>query len=321
MADDLGALLICPDCGGSLAVEPEGLRCEACDSEFAVRGGIPRMNRAMNGLEEVAQSFSYEWSAHHAGELEKETLFGRTPAEDWAHFTYGTRVTDDELAGMRVLDAGCGAGRLTLQIAEHGAGMVVGVDINETLDEVRVRKGSVPNLSLVQANLFALPFRPRSFDLVWSCGVIHHTPDAAAAFRALARQVRPGGVLFVWVYPDRFNPFRATKTAFDAVGLGRLSPPAIMRISKAISYPSLALLRAYRLLRRLPGLRPRGNWARRTVKPRSLREIQLTWNDALSPKYASSHTEAEVVGWFEAAGFREIETMREPKVGVRGVAS
>jgi SAM-dependent methyltransferase len=330
MREQLAALLVCPGCGGPLALSAERieageviagrLRCESCGSVFAVRRGVPRMCWAMEELEEVARSFSYQWKAHHAGRLESDTVFGRTLAEDWAQFTYGTRVGKGELAGMRVLDAGCGSGRLTRQIAEHGAGMVVGADINEAVDEIRDRNGDVPNLHVVQANLSELPFPPGSFDLVWSCGVIHHTPDAAAAFRALARQVRPGGVLFVWVYPKRFNPFRATKTVFDLLGLGRLQPAAIMRIAKAMSYPSLALLGAYRLVRRLPGLRPRGAWARRTVKPRTLREIQLTWNDALSPKYDSRHSEAEVIGWFEAAGFRDVAAMEEPKVGVRGVA-
>ena len=329
MREGLAELLACPDCGGSLEVgvdrrdgdeiDTGRLLCGSCGSRFGIRGGIPRMRRAMEELEEVRESFSYQWKAHHAGRLERDTVFGRTLEEDWRHFTYGTRVGEPELAGMLVLDAGCGSGSLTRQIAEHDA-EVVGADINEALDEMRARNRDLPNLHVVQANLMALPFPEQSFDLVWSCGVIHHTPDAAAAFRALARHVKPGGVLFVWVYPKRFNPFRATKTAFDAVGLGRLPPPTIMRISKALSYPSLALLWAYRLLRRLPGLRPRSPWGRHTLKPRTLREIQITWNDALSPRYDSRHSEEEVIGWFEAAGFTDIETMEEPKVGVRGVA-
>jgi SAM-dependent methyltransferase/uncharacterized protein YbaR (Trm112 family) len=330
MREDLVAHLACPACGGALALNVhdrdmdevmEGsLSCAACRRDFAVRRGVPRMNWGMEGLEQVADAFTHEWKAHHAGRLESETIFGRNLEEDWAHFRLGTRVTDAELVGKRVLDVGCGAGRLTRQVAEHGAGMVVGVDINDAVDEVFDRGRGAPNLHVVQANLFALPFRPGSFDLVWSCGVIHHTPDAAAAFRALTRHVSPGGVLFVWVYPRRFNPFRATKSTLDRLGLGRLPPPAILRIAELISYPSLALLALYRLVRKLPGLRLRTAWGRRTVKPRTLREIQLTWNDALVPGYDSRHSEEEVAGWFRRAGFQDLVGMDEPKIGMRGVA-
>jgi SAM-dependent methyltransferase len=330
MRDELLAHLACPACGGRFALDVHdrdgdeiieaSLSCVACGRSYAVRRGVPRLNWAMEGLQEVADAFTHEWKAHHAGRLESETIFGRSLEEDWAHFRHGTRVSDADLVGKRVLDVGCGAGRLTRQVAEHGAALVVGVDMNDAIEEVFVRGRGAPNFHVVQANLFALPFRPASFDLVWSCGVIHHTPDAAGAFAALTRQVRPGGVLFVWVYPARFNPFRATKSIFDRLGLGRLSSPAILRIAKLLSYPSLVLLALYRLIRSVPGLRPRTAWGRRTVKPRALREIQLTWNDALAPGYQSRHREEDVAGWFRRAGFRDLAAMDEPKIGMRGVA-
>jgi hypothetical protein len=52
-----------------------------------------------------------------------------------------------------------------------------------------------------------------------------------------------------------------------------------------------------------------------------LREVQLTWNDALAPPYNSWHSDAEVIGWFEEAGFEKMAALVEPKVGVRGTAA
>ena len=57
------------------------------------------------------------------------------------------------------------------------------------------------------------------------------------------------------------------------------------------------------------------------MRERNLREIQLTWFDALSPEWDTRHTEDEVIGWFRREGFQQIEAQEEPKVGVRGVAS
>jgi 2-polyprenyl-3-methyl-5-hydroxy-6-metoxy-1,4-benzoquinol methylase/uncharacterized protein YbaR (Trm112 family) len=327
--EELATSLACPDCGSSLTLTAErrangevmdgSLRCR-CGEGFPVRRGIPRLNRAMSGLAEVAEGFSHEWRAHHAGELERDTVFGRTPEDDWRHFIEGTGLCSDALAGARVLDVGCGSGSLTRQVAANGAGLVVALDMNEAVDELFKRARGQANLHVVQANLLALPFPERSFDVVWCCGVIHHTPDAAVAFAALTQQVRPGGLLYIWVYPRRFNPFRATKDVLEKVGLRRLSPREILRLAKVISYPSLALHWFYRLVRRLPGLQPRGAWAARTVKPRTLGEVQMSWNDALTPRYDSRHSEEEVIGWFRAAGFGDVTVLGEPRLGVRGTA-
>jgi hypothetical protein len=107
----------------------------------------------------------------------------------------------------------------------------------------------------------------------------------------------------------------------DAVRITRLPQPALLAFCKLISIPSLAVLETYRLVRSLPALRPLNARQLRTVRARGLKEIQLTWFDALSPEYDSRHTEEEVVGWFQSAGFERITPNEEPKVGVRGMAS
>ena len=124
----------------------------------------------------------------------------------------------------------------------------------------------------------------------------------------------------MWVYARRFNPFRFTKDVLDALRVTRLPEPILLRIARFFSYASIPLLRVYQAVRRLPGLRPDSRKSERTVRNRTLKELELTWFDALSPKYDSRHSEAEVIGWFEQLGFTEIDTIEEPKVGVRGIA-
>jgi SAM-dependent methyltransferase len=331
MRRELLEYVACPKCGGSLELEAPRmageeimaghLRCAGCGATYVVVRGVPRLSREMDELADTAKAFSREWSAHHGGTLEHDTLYGRTEEEDWAFFKDGTGLDDEDLEGMVVLDAGCGAGRLTRQIADRGVKAVVALDMSETVDAVFNRYRSVPNFHVVQGNILRAPVKTHAFDLVWSCGVIHHTPDAPGAFAELARRVRPGGTLFVWVYAKRFNPFRWTKAGLDRIGLRRLSDRTIMRLSRLLAYPSIVTLEAYRLLRRIPGLGPRGPWAVRTLRPRGLKEVQLTWNDALAPPYNSWHTEAEVMAWFRKAGFENMVPVVEPKVGVRGTAA
>jgi SAM-dependent methyltransferase len=330
MRRELVQIMACPDTGEDLTLEAHerdgdeiitGILRSAGGRKYPIVRGIPRMNMDMEQLESVKRSFGYEWKAHHAGRFERETLFGRTYEQDWEFWLGCMGVAEERIAGLTVLDAGCGSGRFTRLPAEHGARMSIGIDINEAVDEAYASCRDLPNVHFVQANIFKLPFRPGVFDLVWCSGVIHHTPDAGGATASLARHVRSGGSLYVWVYAKRFNPFRFVKDVFDALRISRLPAPVLEAVAKLITYPSWALLQIYRGLRALPGLRPRTAWGHRTVRPRTIEELQLTWFDAISPQYDSRHTEPEVIGWFKAAGFRDIVAIDEPKVGVRGVAT
>src|SRR5690349_12193699 len=143
MRPELLEYLVCPACQGTLDVEPEReegghvmtgvLRCRECGATYSVRIGVPRMNRVMDGLGGVARAFSYEWRAHHAGTLERATLFGRTEEEDWELFRAGTTLEDADLRGATVLDAGCGSARLSRQMADHAA-QVIALDVSDAVD-------------------------------------------------------------------------------------------------------------------------------------------------------------------------------------------
>src|SRR5829696_1952313 len=104
------------------------LGCAECGETYPIVRGVPRMNREMEHLERTAQTFTYEWKAHHAGKLESNTLFGLTLEQDWSYFLEATGLEEPDLEGMLILDAGCGSARPTRQMAEHGARAVVGVD-------------------------------------------------------------------------------------------------------------------------------------------------------------------------------------------------
>ena len=276
------------------------------------------MNEAMTGLENVARTFGYEWRSFHEGEFEDDTVFGRTAEEDWGYFLEGAGLDESELAGKVVLDAGCGSGRLTQQIGEHGANVVPGVDMNDAVEHVYRSTRDVENVHIVQGNIMSLPFKNHVFDLVWSNGVIHHTPDAAACHRALSRVVKPGGTLYVWVYARRFSPFKLAKDAADVVRISELPEPALLALCRVLAYPSLALLSLYRGFVHLPFMR-RTPWLEWTSRRRTLKELRLTWFDTLSPQYDTTHSEPEVIGWFQSGGFEDIAAIEEPKVGVRGV--
>jgi ubiquinone/menaquinone biosynthesis C-methylase UbiE len=103
--------------------------------------------------------------------------------------------------GRDVLEVGVGMGADLLRWARAGA-TVTGVDITERavrLTEDRVRSAGLrANVRVADAE--ALPFADGTFDIVWSWGVLHHTPRSEQALREAARVLRPGGRYAVMVY-------------------------------------------------------------------------------------------------------------------------
>jgi SAM-dependent methyltransferase len=92
--------------------------------------------------------------------------------------------------GGRVLDAGCGSGRLTHMLAAH-FDEVIGVDISAPLIDI-ARQRSDANVRYVVSDLMALA-DPAGFDLVFSSATLHHLPDLDGALVHLRGLVRPGG--------------------------------------------------------------------------------------------------------------------------------
>jgi SAM-dependent methyltransferase len=104
----------------------------------------------------------------------------------------------------RILDCGCGTAQVASFLALTSASrQIFAVDASRgALAEADGFKGRVgiDNLTLLRADLFRLPFAPGSFDAVISRGVVHHTPDPAAAIQAVASMVAPGGTLILAWY-------------------------------------------------------------------------------------------------------------------------
>lgn len=117
------------------------------------------------------------------------------------------RALDEAIAAdARVVDCGAGTGQLAAFLALAAARRtVVAVDATRAslLEAARFKERErIENLVLARADLFALPLADRSFDVVISRGVVHHTPDPPAAIERVARLVKPGGHLVLGFYEN-----------------------------------------------------------------------------------------------------------------------
>ncbi len=104
----------------------------------------------------------------------------------------------------RVLEVGVGAGTDFLEFVRSGA-RAVGVDLSRrSLDLARRRLGVFGlKAPLLHTDAERLPFLSNTFDLVYSWGVLHHTPQMADALAEVYRVVKPGGAVRIMIYHRR----------------------------------------------------------------------------------------------------------------------
>jgi ubiquinone/menaquinone biosynthesis C-methylase UbiE len=109
-----------------------------------------------------------------------------------------------EAGGKRVLEIGVGAGSDFQNWCAHAL-HVTGVDLTEgainlTRERLELNSISPSQYSLRTADAENLPFPDNSFDLVYSWGVLHHTPDTRRAFQEVMRVLKPGGAIKAMIY-------------------------------------------------------------------------------------------------------------------------
>jgi SAM-dependent methyltransferase len=227
--------------------------------------------------------------------------------EDRATFFNRTGLSTEFLDGKLVLDAGCGMGRYLRIAAGEPCRHIVGMDLSRAVEAARDLTRDLSNVSLLRADLLRLPFPEESFDVVYSLGVLDHTPDPRSAFLRLARLLKPGGRIVVWVYPRE-----------------RLPVEWMMNFQRAIStrLPVRLLERLSRLTAPIGGLKRRlfanRHWLVRrlgvllhvcTIGVSMHPDPEVRVCDTLdwyAPRYLSRHTFDEVTGWFHDAGLWDL---------------
>ena len=203
-----------------------------------------------------------------------------------------------------VLDAGCGNGRYTYWAAKYG-GTVIGVDLGDGVESARKNTRNLPDVQIVQGDLFHLPFRDETFDIAFSIGVLMHTGNARAATEQLTKKLKPGGSLSVRLY-GRGNVFYEQ---IDAAFRRRTTKMSIADLQKLTG----RLYSFRKFLERLKLAGIVGRFVRLDPHPHCI----FDWYAA---PVASHHTYPEVNGWFQELGLR-IADSREAKNSPKGAIS
>lgn len=123
------------------------------------------------------------------------------------HRRLQSAVGFEKTRGLRVLEIGCGCGSEAERFARAGAHYTA-VDLTNAAVGITQRRFQLANLEgrFVQGDAENLPFADGSFDLVYSHGVLHHTPDTPRTIREVHRVLAAGGrAVIMLYYRDSFN--------------------------------------------------------------------------------------------------------------------
>jgi ubiquinone/menaquinone biosynthesis C-methylase UbiE len=106
-----------------------------------------------------------------------------------------------DVAGIKVLEVGCGLGAHTEALCRLGA-MVTSIDLAPMSIKVTRRRLALRGLraEVIEADAEFLPFPDSQFDYVWSWGVIHHSPNTKKCAQEIARVLKPGGRIGIMLY-------------------------------------------------------------------------------------------------------------------------
>jgi SAM-dependent methyltransferase len=317
MRNELLTMLVCPESGAPLRAvnvkESDGeitagtLTTDDGRFTYPVVRAIPRFVPAEN----YAAGFGYQWNRFRLTQLDSHT--GLDLSRERLLTTIGCKASD--LAGKRVLDVGCGAGRFA-EVALACGASVVALDYSTAVDACFSNLGPHPRLNVIQGDIYQMPLQPESFDIVYCLGVLQHTPNVKRSFLSLTRHVKPGGVLAVdvyagvllnWLWPKYWlRPF-----------LKRLPPERLMvtveTMVKWLLPVSLAVSRIPKVGRRLRYAIPVANHAPDwPLSPEQVREwALLNTFDMFAPRYDQPQGDTTLRSWFEEAGMSDITVFRK----------
>lgn len=164
--------------------------------------------RARNEAWWSAQPMTYDWHGTVRASPLSEEWFNEID-ERWIRASYPyvsrrlpfDRIMPTDLTDTRVLEIGCGMGLQTEHLARRGA-QVTAVDLTLPAVAATTARLKLRGLdgTVERADAESLPFNDESFDLVWSWGVIHHSPNTARIVREVARVLCMDGEARLMVY-------------------------------------------------------------------------------------------------------------------------
>jgi SAM-dependent methyltransferase len=280
----------------------------------------------MSQPEQTSKSFKEKWENNPQLAF-SETLREGSDIFRWITTRNGFATPDAFRQWLqprrRILDAGCGNGRVTALLRKYAPddADIVGIDLTAA-DVARANLAGMPRVTVFARDLLGDLSDLGEFDLIYCQEVLHHTSDPQGAFRNLTKRLAPGGEIAIYVYKlkaplrehaddylrDRVSqlPYEEALAAMKEVtAFGK----ALAELDAKVTVPEVKLLGIeagqYEVQRLIYHFFLKCFW-----NPDLTFDANAAINyDWYHPQLCTRHTPEEVTSWFEAAGLKVIHTV------------
>jgi ubiquinone/menaquinone biosynthesis C-methylase UbiE len=218
------------------------------------------------------------------------------------------------LTGQIILEAGSGSGRFTKPALETGA-MVVSFDFSNAIEANYSSNGCNPNLLLVQASIYEMPFPENYFDKLFCFGVLQHTPEPQKSFFNLVKFLKPDGKISTDIYAKTLTLWALQTKYYVRPFVKHISSDKLYKY--VVRYINVMWPLA-RLIRKIPKIGYAINWRLliadygatllKGLDDKIIKQMAyLDTFDMLSPEYDKPQTLKTFRKWHEKAGLTDID--------------
>ena len=283
-------------------------------TKFEMADGSPREGELF-----VQSTFTKQWDLLNHDNIS----FGFTPElrDEFVKLEFDWPPGVLEQRPLKILEVGAGSGFESAALQRVTGGAIFGFDMNLAL----VKKGNLlasnPFINNSISSLFRLPLRLRTFPMVYSSGVLHHTYSTKEAFDAIEKFRAEDGVIYIWVY------------ALEDDNLNRKA--SVLYLAETVFRPRIA--RAPDFWQNLAVRMMTRYWHRKYTKygelgreKWTLKDSEHTVRDRFTCLYAYRHSFKEVIMWFQEKGleyklidakaYREKIGLAQTGIGIRGAS-
>jgi SAM-dependent methyltransferase len=218
-------------------------------------------HQSQNANAELKERVRAFWQEHPCGtkfsdaEIGTREFFERVEAHRYGKEWHIPGAADFTGAGgLKVLEIGCGLGTDGAQFAKAGADYT-GIDLTEASIELARKRFELSGLKgeFRVADAERLGFADETFDVVYSHGVLHHTPDTAGAVREVHRVLKPGGRAVVMLYHRGSYNYRIGIRVLRRAGAGLLKSEGGIKLVHSLTGEPIESLREHAQLTRANG--------------------------------------------------------------------